>query len=474
MVTHKLVAALLASTVVVVAACGARSTLKAGAGTANGSGGVATGGRGGANGGGGQGGDGAIGGAGFGGAGGGPDECVVFNSVAALAPADLFLMLDSSGSMAFALPNNQSKWSAVTNALGSFFSAPESAGMDASLAFFPIVNNNIPSLCQIDSECGATCFPRKVCPQQARQCFEDSDCEIPGDTCQVLGRCSDNPGQLCVSSGDGGLACNAGSCNPVGGCDNRFTCDAMTYDASQSALVSLPQGAQSLVSVLNNRPLDGGTPTLPALEGMIAAAVTNSISQPSHKTFALLVTDGLPTSCDPDLHVGDPSLPIANLAAAAAAGFAQDVPTYVIGVFTPFEEMKAQQTLDAIASAGGTTEAFIVSTQGNVSSDLLEALNQVRAELLECTFALVTNGEMVDYEKVWVRLTPDGQAPVWVPYVGSELGCDPMTGGFYYDVPPEQGTPSQVILCDRSCNVLDTSEDPLVEVFTSCDDPMGP
>lgn len=479
MTTHRLIGALAAATVVWVAACGARSTLQVGGGRAGqggaGQGGLTSGGFGGEGGGFGGRGGGVAGQGGVGGIGGGPGECVVFNSVAALAPADLFMMLDSSGSMAFEIQPGSTKWSAVTDALGAFFAAPESAGMDASLAFFPIENNAVPSYCQSDAQCGGpmTCFPRKICPNALVTCLDDQDCAnfgFPNDTCQVLGRCTNDPGQpFCVASGDGGLGCDASACDPTGGCDNRYTCDATAYAPSQSGLVSLPQGAGSLQNILANRPLTGGTPTLPALTGVIDAAVANGDVNPSHKSFVLLVTDGFPTVCDPDLYGADQARAIANLAAAAAAGFAQDVQTFVIGVFTPNEELEAEQNLGSIALAGGTDDAFIISTQSNVSAELLEALNEVRAEVQACEFELVTNGEMVDFNTVWVRVFPDDAEPVWVPYVGSAAGCDAFTGGFYYDVPPNQGTPSRVVLCPSSCDLLLTSEDPTVEVFTACD-----
>ncbi len=482
MATRSILAGVAFSAVFVAAACGARSTLDVG-GEPRGQGGrpVEPAGSGGL--GGGVGGMGGVGGnvagqggeGGQGGFGGGPGECVVFNSVAALAPADLFMMLDSSGSMAFGLQNGGTKWDAVSDALGTFFAASESKGMDASLAFFPIVDTSVAPYCTSDAQCGEpeSCFPRKVCPNALVTCFDDGDCAnlgFPQDTCQVLGRCTSQGGQpFCVASGDGGLSCSTGPCTPTGGCDNRFTCDEDAYETSQSGLVSLPQGANTLTNILAARPLTGGTPSLPALEGVIAAAVANGEVNPSHKTFVLFVTDGFPTVCDPDLYGPDPILPIQNLAAVAAAGFGQGIPTYVIGVFTPNEELEAAQNLGAIAVAGGTEDAFIVSTESNVSDELLEALNEVRADLLDCEFELVTEGEMIDFDEVWVRVFPDAGDPIWVPFVGSEAGCDPVTGGFHYDVPPNEGTPSRVVLCGATCDLLSGSEDPLVEVFTACD-----
>jgi hypothetical protein len=479
-------AAMLFAGIVVASACGARSTLELG-GAAQGAGGgdggtVPNGGTGGSvpNGGsagsqpnGGAGGSGAQGGGGFGG---GPGECVVFNSLALLAPADLMMMIDTSGSMAFEIQPGVTKWSAVTEALGAFFEDEDSSGVAASLAFFPIQQDFIPSFCFTDTACGVpdSCFPRKVCPSGLVTCFTDEDCTIlgfPGDVCQPLGRCTTEAGQpFCTESGDGGLACDPGNtCTPVGGCDNRYTCEASAYTPSISGLVNLPGGSSTLENVLANRQLEGGTPTLPALTGVIDAAALRAANHPSHKVLVVLVTDGFPTVCDPDLYEADPDLAIQNLADAAAAGLAAEVETFVIGVFTPAEQTKAEEVLGTIAVAGGSNGAFIIDTAGNVAEDFLLALNEVRANAQACEFELQNMGEPIDFTTVWVRIEPDGGEPMWIPLVDGAGACDPMTGGFYYDVDPDVGTPSRVILCQATCDLLQSSERPIVEVFTECD-----
>ncbi len=38
-------------------------------------------------------------------------------------------------------------------------------------------------------------------------------------------------------------------------------------------------------------------------------------------------------------------------------------------------------------------------------------------------------------------------------YVVDAAGCDPMTGGWYYDVDPAMGgTPTKIIVCQETCD----------------------
>src|SRR5687768_10741075 len=81
---------------------------------------------------------------------GGKNECAFIDAEAALAPLDVFLMLDASGSMAANTETGVSKWQAVREALETFFVDPESSGIGATLAFFPVENLRVPELCAGD------------------------------------------------------------------------------------------------------------------------------------------------------------------------------------------------------------------------------------------------------------------------------------------------------------------------------------
>jgi hypothetical protein len=425
----------------------------------------------------GGGGSGAAGGGGTGG-GGGPPECVVYNSVAQLAPLDVFVVLDASGSMATQTADGQIKWQAVRDALAAFFASPDSEGISVGLTFFPIIDPNVPEYCFDDATCGVpdACDPFFYCPEANISCDEDQDCVdagFPNDKCERVGLCENAP--LFVFCIDGyGPPWNCAPtwlpCTDVGLCENRFTCESPAYEQPVVSLAPLPGGGSGVLAAIDGKQPEGATPTLPALTGAATNAVAWSLANPERKVIVVLATDGLPTVCDPDLEV-DPQLGIANLATVAAAAAIDGVSTFVIGVFSPREAIEAQQNLDTIASAGGTEQAFVITT--SVTDQLVDALNEVRVTAESCEFSIVPGADPIDYAEVWVRLTPtEGAEPVWVGRVASAAACDP--GGFFYDVAvPGPQTPSRIILCPESCELFGSSPDRQIEIFTACDPMMN-
>ena len=61
------------------------------------------------------------------------------------------------------------------------------------------------------------------------------------------------------------------------------------------------------------------------------------------------------------------------------------IPTFVIGVGSSLSN------LNGIASAGGTTSAFLVDTGGNVNQQFLQAMNDIRHAALGCTYSIPTD-----------------------------------------------------------------------------------
>ena len=404
--------------------------------------------------------------------GGGPPDCVVFNSSAVLAPLDLFVMLDASGSMSETTPNGILKWQAVRSAFDSFVHDSESIGIGVAVGFFPIVNAGVPQFCFDDMTCGQpdTCQLMNVCSGTQSLCGLSTPCPL-GEQCVPLGQCTGitnmqvlcfEPGQECPVGG--------GPCTPIGFCENRFTCEAEPYGPPVFGIEQLPAAADDFVATIDAKSPDGATPTLPALQGAINNAIAHQNANPTHNVIVVMATDGLPSVCDPALQT-DPEQATANLAAAATAGFDVGIQTWVIGVFSEAEEDLARANLDAIASAGGTNEAFIVTTNNVVTESFLEALNQVRLTSKACEFELAQSSEPVDYGEVWVKITPIGGDEIWVKNVDSAAACQSEGSGFFYDVPPGPGsTPTRIILCPQTCSILGASPNRTVEIFTTCPD----
>jgi hypothetical protein len=166
----------------------------------------------------------------------------------------------------------------------------------------------------------------------------------------------------------------------------------------------------------------------------------------------VFASDGVPTECAPQ-DIGQ----IADIAAAAAAG-SPKVVTYVIGI----GDVAA---LDAIAQAGGSQKAFLVSGNGTAGQQFLDAMNAIKGSLLACEFDIPqpSSGEL-DYELVNVQFTPDGGSAQLVPQVKSAGECG-SSAGWYYDDP---AAPQKILLCDATCDTVKSTSKASIEIVLGC------
>jgi hypothetical protein len=383
----------------------------------------------------------------------------------------VFIALDISGSMSLVLANGETKLDAIAGALGEFLHDEASAGIGVTVAFFPQVDASVPEYCGTDAECGGSqaCLKVSAClATDEDHCHTPADCPTPGDSCEPVGTCTDDPKQLCFVNGN--IGCVAGSCVPLGVCPNHVTCDVTRYEPAL-AVQDLPGAADAVIAQVASQLPAGGTPTLPALEGSLNAASAFAQTHADHKVIVLLATDGLPTECDPavDPLVTDPASGIPKLVDAAQSAAKKGIDTFVIGVFTPKEAPDAQKNLGQIAKAGGSGDAFILSTGGDVSKSFLDTLNEIRRAAKACEFSLPTpHGTSLDATNVLVRIDAAGGGSVEVQRRSSASDCDAASGGFYFDrdpfgpIPPER-----ITLCPASCTLTDQGARP-VRVEVDC------
>jgi len=132
---------------------------------------------------------------------------------------DIFIMLDTSGSMYDLLPEPDpdgvpvAKWDAVRGSLESFVQAPETSGIGVGLQYFPQNVEGVPFSCNTNDECGpggpcsnSICVVSgvlntegdgippyefiRIAGDTARFCASDDDCPGDGETCQtMIGEC---------------------------------------------------------------------------------------------------------------------------------------------------------------------------------------------------------------------------------------------------------------------------------------------
>lgn len=393
-------------------------------------------------------------------------KCDDFSALASLAKLDVFMLIDSSGSMEGETTLGVSKWQAVKGALTEFLSDPATDGTEVGLTFLPQINEDIATFCHMDEQCDQAdaCMPLGLClPSETSICQTDGQCFVPGDKCERLGLCEGGDGVFCQLSVNacGGL----GDCREAGFCENRTNCDADAYRII--GLAHLPDQLEGLMFALDNRTLEGFTPTLPALTGVVQSATEHQAKYPRNKVVVILATDGLPTACDAELPTGGVPAAIENLSEVASSALEAAVQTFVIGVFSPDEAPAATGNLDALAKGGGTDDAFVITTDSEVSELFLAALEQVRRSNV-CEFSLSEEAREVDLTQIRVQLSPESGAPRWIDWVGERDDCGDGDG-FYFDRDPEGDiAPGRVILCPASCGAMPNS------ILVSCKDLANP
>jgi hypothetical protein len=395
----------------------------------------------------------------------GDAACAAQTQKAERLPLDLYVMLDSSGSMTAATANGQTKWKAVQDALTAFLRDPGSAGLGVGLQYFPLTKAGVPATCASDNACGVNgpCDFIKGCVSVEQFCNTNADCPR-GDRCVNLGVCALED-VLCLPIGGSCDGTRQNQCLALGGnCRLRDICDAPAYSAPAVEVAALPGAANALVTSLTNKVPDGLTPTSGALQGAIAHA--QALAKASgHRVVVLLATDGFPSECAPT------DVPGVSLIAATGLAGAPSISTFVIGVFGTDEAAKAQMNLDAIAAAGGTKQAFVINTGQNVTQAFLAALNSVRTAALSCEFKvpMAAAGETLDYYRVNVQYTSGAGQSVTIGNVATKAACDPRKGGWYYDVDPATGAkPSNISICDTSCTQLRDDAAGRVDVLLGC------
>lgn len=411
------------------------------------------------------------------------------------------------------LAGASNKWDAVRASLESFVQAPEASEIGIGLQYFPLSNPGVSFACSSGAECGDGACTNTLCVVHAQTagadggapleylrvagdqgtlCRTDADCPAAGESCQtLLGACVFPPGALadhpqghfanvsdapetsfvsarCSSTQDcagvPGTRCEtvglctlspvqcsdsvpcpagAGLCQPFPyTCANFTSCDTARYAEPAVAIDRSSTRAGNVITSLRAQVPLGATPTGPALAGALAQARSWADQHPERQMVTVLATDGFPTVCEP--------LEIPALAELARGGL--PVRTFVIAVFSD-EDLDAdgRQRLDQIASAGGSERALVVNTAGDLTSEFLAALNQIRSTAVSCDFALDA-GARLDFDRVNLRLLDSAGSARELLNVGDASACGDEPGWHY--VRDASGLPVQVSVCPASCEEL--------------------
>lgn len=425
-----------------------------------------------------------------GGRGGLTGECAGEVTTGKLLPLDMFVMLDTSGSM-LETAAGKDKWSSVKHAMTTFLRDPGSAGLGVGVQYFPLQKPDTPEACTSDAQCGGSgpCF-LKLCwggflADEIRPCNVASDCILspleelerlepapsPYGPCVAFGFCENDPEYVCNDvGGPCGLA--AGGILDLGACVaepsiclNTTQCEASAYATAAVEIAPLPAAANALVASMEAREPSGDTPTGPALQGAHLQARQWALAHPGHTVVTVLATDGLPTQCSPL------AIPQISQLAQQAAQAQPSIRTFVIGVFGGVgDDALASANLGAIARAGGTERAYIVDTGQDVGRQFLDALNSIRGSRLTCEFQIPAPppGETLDYGQVNVLFT-EGTTATPLYFVGSSEAACAGSAGWYYDSDPALKAPTRIVACPSSCAAISASQAGSVEIQLGCD-----
>jgi len=234
-------------------------------------------------------------------------------------------------------------------------------------------------------------------------------------------------------------------------------CEQSTYAVPDVASTMLPSTAfgeaMDAITPQTSDQWRSGTPTFAVSQATLERLAAQQLDTPSVRHAFVLVTDGYPQGCDPPANSIDT---IADL----VASYADELPTYVIGVTNPPPGPDVVTDLETIAAAGGA-EAIIVQTgdPALTAEAFTDAVRSIQAALGDCALELPDppSGASFDPTKLNVR------------YDGEELGYDPECAGgvgWRFDDPD---APTHIVLCDEVCDTVRDDSTPELVVGFGCD-----
>jgi hypothetical protein len=405
-------------------------------------------------------------------------HCAASTEQAKELPLDLYFMIDTSGSMDDLVAPLKSKWDSVSAAMTAFVQDPASAGIGVGLQYFPLTQKGLPASCTASSQCGADgpCF-FKACDFNVETsvipCDSSADCPLH-EACNPIGNCRNDHNTVCPM-GVGPCGSDANNFD-LGNCDNLTTstcvggdsCTAADYATPAVPIGLLPTSAATLTASLAARTPGGNTPTVAALQGAINLTKTFATANPSHAVVAVLATDGIPDECTSQSTEAAAVTEVAQVAAAGLGGTPR-IKTFAIGVFTPDAIASGTSALNQVATAGGTTKAFIINSTANVEQQFTAALTAIRGASLPCQYEVpLPESGTPDFGLVNVEYTSGAGVASAVPYVETAARCG-TSGGWYYDIDPSQGAaPSAIFVCPTTCSTLTTDAKGRIDVVIGC------
>lgn len=314
------------------------------------------------------------------------------STTAVNVPADLYMMLDRSGSMnkPQALPppvqgdcnvgdTVVSRWCYMLNALDGFFTAPSSTGVGVALQFFP-----------------------------------NGTCGVGSTAC-----------------------CSSGTC-----------CEGAADSIPAVPLGLLPGNRVALDSALNAQvPSGDKSPDEPALRGIVA--YTTSIQSPGREVAGVLLSDGNPRGCATATNTLS-GIISAHLAATGIKTFIIGM------TGADFATLEAWAIAGGALAhtdycAAGVSSCHYYNVGDGDPAAFTAALQQIQQATVACALAMPTasDGSPLAPSSLVVRYfaggTGSGEA---VPHVASAADCG---AGWYFD---DNTAPREIVFCPTTCSTI--------------------
>jgi hypothetical protein len=233
---------------------------------------------------------------------------------------------------------------------------------------------------------------------------------------------------------------------------SALECQPSSYNPLHVPIVDLATSAATLDSdMMMQTPAGNATPTWAGLYGTLQYANDHQDLNPDHVVIVVLASDGDPTSCNIDIN---------DISALAATAYAYNgVRTFVVAI-----QGATVSNLDMIAAAGGTMQAYDVTTDVTLFK---QKMDEIRKQVLSCEFVIPDprGGEEFDPGEVNVNYTPGGSnTPESIPQAAdaNDCGDDP---GWYYDNP---SAPKKILFCPATCDLIQMDDRAKVEFVFGC------
>lgn len=231
---------------------------------------------------------------------------------------------------------------------------------------------------------------------------------------------------------------------------SRDACNPATYEQPAVEIAELPGAAAQLTAAIAAKKPSGNTPTVASIKGALQHGAAYAKAHPGHRVAVVYSTDGYPVSCGSDNT-------IANAAAAARDAFQANpsIPVYVLALGNNLS------SLNEIAVAGGTNQAFLIDTSRDAAAQLSAALDDIRGRaVVGCTYEVPSPpaGQQLDPDLVNVRLTSGGK--VTQVYQDQSANCEQ---GWQYSADKKQ-----INLCGDVCTQVKSDPNVKLEVLFGC------